>query len=128
MTQEFIHTIFARRSIRSYTAEPVSEQHIKTLLETAMAAPSASNMKPWHFVVVTDRHTLDRLAELLVSNHIPKATQAVAPAILNKINPTFKAIKVSNPAKAISPINKNELLIKLPSSVVPTSSQFPPAV
>ncbi len=64
MTQEFIHTIFARRSIRSYTAEPVSEQHIKTLLETAMAAPSASNMKPWHFVVVTDRHTLDRLAEL----------------------------------------------------------------
>ena len=47
MTQELIHTIFSRRSIRSYTAEPVSEEHIETLLQTAMAAPSASNLKPW---------------------------------------------------------------------------------
>ncbi len=63
MTQELIHTIFARRSIRSYTAEPIGEAHIKTLLEAAMAAPSASNLKPWHFVVVSDRQTLDSLAE-----------------------------------------------------------------
>lgn len=27
-----------------------------------MAAPSASNRKPWHFVLVTERETLDRLA------------------------------------------------------------------
>jgi nitroreductase len=63
MTQELIQTIFARRSIRSYTAEPIDEAHIQTLLEAAMAAPSASNIKPWHFVVVSDRETLDNLAE-----------------------------------------------------------------
>ena len=63
MTQELIQTIFARRSIRSYTAEPIDEAHIQTLLEAAMAAPSASNIKPWHFVVVSDRQTLDDLAE-----------------------------------------------------------------
>ncbi len=28
-----------------------------------MAAPSAHNRKPWHFVVITERRTLDRLAE-----------------------------------------------------------------
>jgi nitroreductase len=28
-----------------------------------MAAPSASNIKPWHFVAVSDRQTLDNLAE-----------------------------------------------------------------
>jgi len=61
--KELIQTIFARRSIRRYTAEPVSEADIKTLLEAAMAAPSASNLKPWHFVVVTERRTLDGLAE-----------------------------------------------------------------
>jgi len=33
------------------------------LLEAAMAAPSASNRKPWHFVVVTDRKKLDALAD-----------------------------------------------------------------
>jgi nitroreductase len=58
-----INTIFSRRSIRSYSSEPVSEKNIQTLLEAAMAAPSASNLKPWHFVAITKRDTLDRLAE-----------------------------------------------------------------
>jgi nitroreductase len=60
---EMIRTILARRSIRTYTDEPVTSEQIETLLEAAMAAPSASNLKPWHFVVITDRGTLDRLAE-----------------------------------------------------------------
>jgi nitroreductase len=63
MTKELIGTILSRRSIRKYTSEPVSEEDVRTLLEAAMAAPSASNRKPWHFVVVTDRQTLDALAE-----------------------------------------------------------------
>jgi len=62
MVKELIKAIFARRSIRKYTAELVSEKDVKTMLEAAMAAPSASNRKPWHFIVVTDRQTLDNLA------------------------------------------------------------------
>ena len=64
MTKELIKTIFARRSIRKYTAETVSEKDVRTILEAAMAAPSASNRKPWHFVVVTDRQILDNLARV----------------------------------------------------------------
>jgi nitroreductase len=63
MSKELTRTIFARRSIRKYTDEPVSQADIQTLLEAAMAAPSASNRKPWYFVVVTKRETLDSLAE-----------------------------------------------------------------
>jgi nitroreductase len=63
MTKELVRTIFSRRSIRKYTTEPVSKKDIRTLLEAAMAAPSASNRKPWHYVVVTDRGMLDALAE-----------------------------------------------------------------
>jgi nitroreductase len=63
MREEVIRTIFSRRSIRKYTNEPVSEKHVKTILEAAMAAPSASNRRPWHFIVVTDRQKLDALAE-----------------------------------------------------------------
>lgn len=54
--------IFARRSIRQYTDDPVSEEQIRTLLEAGMATPSASNRRPWHFVTVTDRATLQALA------------------------------------------------------------------
>ena len=62
MAREPINTIFARRSIRKYTTKSVSENDIKTMLEAAMAAPSSSNRKPWHFVVVTDRQILEKLA------------------------------------------------------------------
>jgi nitroreductase len=55
--------IFARRSIRKYTGEAVTEAQIKSLLEAGMAAPSASNRKPWHFVVVTDKNALQALAD-----------------------------------------------------------------
>ena len=55
--------IFARRSIRLYTEEPVGEADLQSLLEAGMAAPSASDRKPWHFVVVTERDTLSALAE-----------------------------------------------------------------
>ena len=58
MNKALVQTIFARRSIRKYTGEPVSGEDIKTLLEAAMAAPSANNSRPWHFVVVTERETL----------------------------------------------------------------------
>jgi nitroreductase len=55
--------IFKRRSIRAYTSQAVAEDDVNALLEAAMAAPSAANKKPWHFVVVTDRKVLDALAE-----------------------------------------------------------------
>lgn len=55
--------IFSRRSIRKYTNEPMKEESMKTLLEAGMAAPSSNNRKPWHFVVVRDRGTLQKLAE-----------------------------------------------------------------
>ncbi|MEA3376043.1 MAG: nitroreductase family protein [Chloroflexota bacterium] len=63
MSERFVETIFARRSIRAYRAEPVGKKDIETLLKAAMAAPSASNRKPWQFIVVTERETLDALAD-----------------------------------------------------------------
>ncbi len=58
-----LEIIFERRSIRAYTDEPVSEEDVRSLLEAGMAAPSASNQKPWHFVLVTDRSKLNALAQ-----------------------------------------------------------------
>ena len=63
MNDPVFQTMLARRSIRRYTPEPVSEAQIRRLLEAAMAAPSASNRQPWHFIVVSKRETLDALAE-----------------------------------------------------------------
>ena len=59
-----LELIFARRSIRAYSGEPLTEEQIRSLLEAGAAAPSAWNRRPWHFVVVTDRAKLQALADL----------------------------------------------------------------
>lgn len=60
-----LENIHNRKSVRQYTDEPVSEEHIEILLKAAMAAPSAVNFQPWRFVVVTERAELDAMAEVL---------------------------------------------------------------
>ncbi|MEM3730378.1 MAG: nitroreductase family protein [Candidatus Bathyarchaeia archaeon] len=51
-----------KRSIRAYAAEPVPKEKLMRVLEAARLAPSASNIQPWHFIVVTDYEKRKRLA------------------------------------------------------------------
>ena len=60
--QAAINNIMTRTSIRQYTNEPVSKADIETMLRAGMAAPTAVNRQPWHFVVVTNREQLNALA------------------------------------------------------------------
>jgi nitroreductase len=53
-----------RRSIRDYTAEPVSDQDLDMILEAARQAPSGENAQPWRFIIVKDAETRQRLAAL----------------------------------------------------------------
>jgi nitroreductase len=52
-----MEAILTRRSIRSYTDEPVSEEVVNELLKAAMSAPTTAE-EPWHFIVVRDRDLL----------------------------------------------------------------------
>lgn len=59
---ETIQAIMTRRSIRSWTTEPVTEQEREILLKAAMNAPSAADARPWQFVIVDDDETIRRFA------------------------------------------------------------------
>ena len=61
-SQAVLDNIHARKSVRSYTDEPVTPEQIETLLRAAMAAPSGKNVQPWRFVVVTQLETKKKLA------------------------------------------------------------------
>ncbi len=56
--------IFDRRSIRRYLDKPVADEDIQKLLRAAMYAPSAGNEKPWHFIVIKDRRTLEEITSI----------------------------------------------------------------
>ncbi|TET65175.1 nitroreductase [Candidatus Bathyarchaeota archaeon] len=48
-----LDVIFRRRSIRRYKSKPVPDGVLKNILEAGRLAPSADNIQPWHFIVVT---------------------------------------------------------------------------
>jgi nitroreductase len=52
-----------RRSIRSYEAAPIPKEKLEKVLEAGRLAPSASNIQPWRFIVVTDSDKRKKLAE-----------------------------------------------------------------
>lgn len=69
-----LENIASRKSVRSYTSEPISDELVEKLLKAGMAAPSAMNRQPWHFVVLNDRVVLDSLAARL--KHAKMLSQA----------------------------------------------------
>lgn len=61
-----LSVIHSRKSVRAFVKDkPVSEADLTTLLQAGMAAPTAVNKQPWHFIVVNERAKLDQLAEKL---------------------------------------------------------------
>jgi nitroreductase len=60
---EAIQTILSRRSIRKFTGEAIPDKDIKLLLEAAMAATSACNQQPWHYIVVKNKDTFAKIME-----------------------------------------------------------------
>lgn len=59
---DIFEALFTRRSIRKFTSEDVSDADLEIMLRAAMAAPSAHNRQPWHFVVVRDKTLLAEIA------------------------------------------------------------------
>jgi len=60
--QAAIENIMTRTSIRQYKEQPVEQEKIDIMLKAAMAAPSAVNLQPWHFIVITDKNTIGMLS------------------------------------------------------------------
>lgn len=57
-----LNAIMTRTSVRKFQDKKVEACKVEKLLRAAMAAPTAVNKQPWHFVVVDDKATLDSLA------------------------------------------------------------------
>lgn len=73
-----MQNILSRKSVRTYTDQPVSRAQIDTLLRAAMAAPTGRDMRPWKFIVVDDKEMLKTLAgRLPYAKMLPEAQAAV---------------------------------------------------
>lgn len=50
----FFERMRTRRSVRSFSADPIPLEVVRTAISSAALAPSGANKQPWTFVLVTD--------------------------------------------------------------------------
>ncbi|TCO03624.1 flavin reductase [Natronoflexus pectinivorans] len=71
-------TIYNRKSVRNFTNQQVTKSQLTELVRSGMAAPTAVDKRPWAFVAIDDRQTLDKLAEVLpYARMLKQATSAI---------------------------------------------------
>src|ERR1039457_4366684 len=58
---ETLATIKNRRSIRKFKAEQIAYPQLQEILECALYTPNAGNQQKWHFSVIQDKETLNRM-------------------------------------------------------------------
>ena len=61
---EVYECIRSRRTVRRFKPEPVPDSVVNRVLQAARWVPSSRNQQPWHLIVVTDRRTLTRIADI----------------------------------------------------------------
>lgn len=59
-----LEVIKTRRSVRSYTVQPIEWDDLNKILESAIATPSGKNGKPWKFKVITEKKQITKIAKL----------------------------------------------------------------
>ncbi len=64
---ETISAIKKRRSVRKFRDDSISKEAILKILDCARFAPTARNVQPWDFIVVTDLETRKRFSSLAVN-------------------------------------------------------------
>ena len=64
---DFFEVLRTRRTVRSYTSEPVAREDIQRLIDDAILAPSGMNLQPWAFTAVTRRAVMQQLNAIVVA-------------------------------------------------------------
>lgn len=80
VTNPVIAAIMERKSVRNYTAEPVSRENLELLAKSGMAAPTAGNIQPWEFIAIDDKGILQQLSQ--VQPYVGMAAKAPAAIVV----------------------------------------------
>lgn len=63
-TMDLLEGIYTRRSIRSFTNEPVRRELLLEIIKAGTWAPSGLNNQPWRFVIARDQKVRRELSQL----------------------------------------------------------------
>lgn len=88
---ETLKCIKERRDIRDFRPEPIPENILKKILESAVQAPSSGNVQDWEFILVKDPRTKSLLAEAaLGQDFVAKAPVVIVVCSdLNRVSSSY---------------------------------------
>jgi nitroreductase len=61
--EDLLSVMQERRSVRTFSSDPVSDDEIRVLLEAACFAPSNTNRQAWKFLIIKNDGVKQRMAE-----------------------------------------------------------------
>ena len=61
MSNQTLDIINSRRSHRAYKADKIPDEILNDILQAGLASPSAMNLQPWHFSLVTDTDLINEI-------------------------------------------------------------------
>jgi len=61
---DFLKILKERRSIRKYQKKEVPKEIIEDIIDCARFAPTAINIQPWEFIVITDKNKREKIADI----------------------------------------------------------------
>ncbi len=83
MEEPVFEAIVSRRSIREFTAQPVSRAQLQKIITAGIWAPSGLNNQPWRFVLIRDKDTAGQLAAQTRYGRIVTAAPALIAVYLD---------------------------------------------
>ena len=87
LSNETLGTIYTRRSVRKYKNQEVDKHLIEDIINAGRMAPSAINMQPWGFYVLTDKERIKKYS---------KAKQVFNMGIKSLIKTAVSAVKMAD--------------------------------
>ncbi|MEW5737036.1 MAG: nitroreductase family protein [Thermodesulfobacteriota bacterium] len=73
---DVLTAIHTRRSVRIFSIQSIPDELLQKGLAAAMAAPSAGNQQPWHFVLLRDKDLLQKVTLILPNAPMSRQAQA----------------------------------------------------
>jgi len=93
---EVFEAIQRRKSVRAYAQTPVPEEKLERILEAARLAPSAENIQPWYFIVVTGHEKRKQIAKSgIFAGFLEESPVVIIGCGDRKASPKWYAIDVS---------------------------------
>lgn len=92
---EVYEAIDKRISVRAYDHRPVPDDVLARVLETGRIAPSASNVQPWHFIVVRDPTRRKMLSEGKWAKFLTESPVVIAGCGNKEASPEWHVVDVT---------------------------------